>query len=192
MKKAFNISAFELPRHVIPSIKGYAEDIFQAVQSFGLKHKQPEIMDFEFVTNMGTLLTALSYMATAGVERDVNWRFSQYGLLYTPDVKTYLMKHRGGSSDYVNSIEFAFAIGMTACQENMAWAINEGFKNPFRMSFFYYNFLDAHLDHLPKEQIDASKVRRIVMENESKAFVPYKHKLESLLDIPVTPTEYVT
>lgn len=192
MKKTFNISAFELPSHVIPSIKGYAEDIYQAVQSFGLKHKQPEIMDFEFVTNMGTLLTALSYMATAGVEKNVNWRFSQYGLLYTPDVKTYLMKHRGGGVDQVNSIEFAFAIGMTACQENMAWAINEGFKNPFRMSFFYYNFLDAHLDYLPSDKVDANKVRSIVLENESMAFVPYKDKLESLLDIPVTPTEYVT
>lgn len=188
MKKTFNISAFDLPRHVIPSIKGYAEELYQAVQSFGLKHKQPDIMGIEFVTNMGTLIATLGYMATAGVEKDVNWRFSQYGLLYTPDTKEYVMKHRGGGVDKVNSVEFALAIGMTACQENMAWAIGQGFKNPFRMSFFYYNFLETHLNYLPDTVIDQNKVRKIVLDNESVAFVPYKDQLEKLLEIPLTPT----
>lgn len=185
MKSIFNVSTFELPRHVIPSIKGYAEDLYQAVQSFGLKYKQPDIMDFEFVTNMGTLITALSYMATDGVEREVNWRFSQYGLLYTPDMKSYVMKQRSGLCEQVNSLEFSLAIGLTACQENMAWAIREGFKNPFRMSFFYYNFLETHLNYLPESEVDSEKVRKIVFENESAVFVKYKDQLESLLDIPV-------
>ena len=188
MKNIFDISSFYIPRHLVPNIKGYDEDLYQAVQRFGLKHLQAEIMDFEFVTNMGTLLTSLGFMATGGVEKDVTWRFSQHGLIYTPNDKSYLMKHRGGGSDLVNSIEFAFAIGMTACQENMAWAINEGFKNPFRISYFYYNFLDTYLDYIPKEFIDPDKVRAIVLDNESVNFVPYKESLESLLRIPVTPT----
>lgn len=187
MKSEFNISNFSLPRHIIPTIKGFEEDIYNAVQSFGLKHKQAEVMDFEFVSNMGTLITGLSYMATAGVEKDVNWRFSQHGFLYTLDNRPYLMKHRTGNSDVVNSLEFSLAIGMSACQENMVWAIKEGFKNPFRMSYFYSNFLEAHLDYLPDDQVDAAKVRRIVLENETHKFQSYKDSLEGLLNIPVTP-----
>lgn len=190
MKNKFNISTFALPRHVIPALKGFDEEVYNSVYSFGLKQRPPNIMDIEFVTNMGTLLTGLSYMATHGVEKNVDWRFSQHGILYTTNEKEFTMYNRTGRMVNANHHEFGFAIGMSACQENMGWAIKEGFKNPFRLSYFYYNFLDACLDYLPENVLDSKKVREIVLENESINFVPFKNDLEALLDLPVTTDSF--
>ena len=69
MKRAFNISTFELPRYVVPSIKGYAEDIYQAVHSFGLKHKQPEIMDSPVKRTDMSVCSSTSHRSAHGLAR---------------------------------------------------------------------------------------------------------------------------
>jgi hypothetical protein len=185
--KNFHISKFELPRHIIASIKGFDEEVYASLMTLGMQTPNGHIMDMEFVSNLGTLLIWITSNMSEGKATDVDWRFSQHGVLYMNTEESFDVVDREDNRYHLNPYEFGFAVGLSACQENMMWAINNGFKNPFKISYFYFNFLKECVMHMEPSLIRENVIFNIVQSNEPENFGKFKGKLESLLDIPVTP-----
>ncbi len=68
----------------------------------------------------------------------------------------------------------------------MLWAIKEGYKNPFRISYFYFNFLEACLKNFPESYMDVEKVLNAIKSLQNPLFSEYSDHLDDLLNIPVT------
>lgn len=187
MKKKLHISQYELPRNILHNLKGYAFDISNTLISVGLRQQDTaQIMDAEFVSNMGVLCTGLCHLFVCDNENDINWIFSQHGLLYVQSHDDFRIRGRDGVVFNLNYMEFSFVIAMVASQENMLWAIKEGYKNPFRISYFYFNFLEACLNNFPESYIDVDKVLNAIKSLQNPLFLEYSDHLDDLLNIPVT------
>lgn len=179
----FHISQFEPSLSDIASLQGFAPDLHECLINLGLRQDIVRILDTEFTINMGVLCTSLTIMAT---ENTINsdWRFSQFGLLYIANEQEfYSVKGKDESIVIFNHTEFSLLIPILACRDNILSALAQGFKNPFRMSLFYQNFLIYCLRKLDKLNVDSEKVLLFLENHKREDFKKHELFFDHYLDL---------
>jgi hypothetical protein len=182
----FHLSNLEVSSVDLYGLKGFSPDLHEALINLGLRQDLRRVMDAEFITNMGVLCTSMSIMATLG-KVDSDWRFSQFGILYLVDDRSMLeVTGMDESKTIFNHTEFSLVIAIMACRENMLGALMNGFKNPFRLSYFYQNMLIHCINQLiDGEHIDKKKVTKFLDIHNRKELLEHEPFFESYLSLNI-------
>ncbi|MPS92833.1 hypothetical protein [Comamonas sp.] len=181
----FHISQFEPQISDLVSLQGFATDLNECLISLGLRQDVARVLDAEFSINMGVLCTSLTLMATEK-KVDSDWRFSQFGILYiVNDNEVFTVKGKDDQIFKFNHTELSLLIPILACRENILGALIQGFKNPFRMSLFYQNFLLHIMKSLEGNIVDQDKILFFLDYHKRDDYKKHEAFFNHYLDIDI-------
>lgn len=181
----FHISQFEPQISELVSLQGFAIDLHECLLSLGLRQDVARVLDAEFSINMGVLCTSLTIMATENLVNS-DWRFSQFGILYIVNENDFFcVKGKDDKKYKFNHTEFSLLIPILACRENILGALIQGFKNPFRMSLFYQNFLLHCLQSLEGNIVDKDKILFFLDYHKRDDYKKHEAFFNHYLDIDI-------
>lgn len=158
-KNSFHISKLQLRASDIANLKGFSPDLQECLVNIGLKRNIDRILDAEFIVNIGVICTSLAIMAT-NKKVSEDWRFSEHGIIHVVNHSDSFDVYAKNREKYTfNHTEFSLLIGVMACRENIIGALINRHLNPFRIAFFYENFLHECMNQISPKNMDHQKVR---------------------------------
>lgn len=186
MNSSRNIySNIRLDHSEIANLDGFSIDLHQALIALGVRQETLNPIEYDFCNAMGFMCVTFSMLLT-NKQVSEDWQFTQHGLLYVEnDQERIMVRQRSGEGVSLSNAEFCVCVAVMACQENMVRTLREGFKNPFRMSYFYQNYIMRCAKELPLKYLSFETVQNFIRENASGEYKLLEPKIHELLEIEV-------